>query len=171
MSEKLLNGFTREFLSGLFSYNPRTGEILRRMDRSPNAKAGQKVGTVDGKGYLHVSVLKKFVRLHRLAFFLQTGETPLEIDHIDRDRTNNTWQNLRPALRKDNVGNSAPGVANTSGFKGVSYNKRGRVWHAQIKINGKQTYLGRSRDPLIAARLYDKAAVEHFGEFAYVNGV
>lgn len=166
----MLQGFTREYLASLFEYSVVTGRVYRRVQRA-HQKAGAKVGTVDGKGYLHVSVDGKFIRLHRLAVFMLTGEQPPQIDHQDHRKENNAWHNLRPCGARQNAGNSGVHAHNTSGLRGVSQNGKSGYWHAQIKIAGKQTYLGRSRDPVIAARLYDAAAIEHFGEFAHVNGI
>lgn len=165
-----LQGFTREYLASLFDYSIVTGKVYRKVKRS-SQPAGREVGTKDGKGYLHVSVNKKFIRLHRLALFLVTGKLPLQIDHADHIKTHNAWHNIRPCDACRNSGNSGIAKHNTSGLRGVSLNSQSGMWHAQIKIHGKQTYLGRRLDPVEAARLYDAAAIEHFGEFAHVNGV
>lgn len=167
----MLNGFTREELGALFLYDPETGVFTRRVARSANAPAGAVVGTLDGRGYLHVSITKRFVRLHRIAFFLMHGVVPPEVDHVDGVRTNNRAANLRAATRQQNAGNSRASSLNTSGFKGVSRNSRSGKWHAQIKINGHQVYLGRFNDPIEAARQYDFAALQHFGDRARLNGV
>lgn len=164
-----LQGFTWEFLNSLFYYDESVRGLKRRIDRSHNAKAGSVVGTLDGKGYLHVSILKKFVRVHRIVYFLHTKTAPRFVDHEDRDRTNNTFGNLRPATQRQNTGNTWLSTHNTSCFKGVSKNSASGKWHAQIKINGKQTYLGRRDTPEEAAKLYDSAARLHFGEFAVTN--
>lgn len=166
-----LQGFTREFLSGLFEYKPRTGVLIRRQTRAWNALKGSIVGTVDGKGYLHVSILGKFVRVHRICFFLKHGLVPKEIDHRDNDKQNNRSKNLRAADRRQNSGNVPLQRNNTSGLRGVSRNTRSGLWHAQIKIDGKQTCLARFDDPVLAARCYDKAARKHFGTFATLNRV
>lgn len=159
-------------LKEMFHYDPDTGEFVRLVQRSPNAMVGDIVGTVDGKGYLHVSINKKFYRLHRLAFLYMTGEIPRYVDHIDRNRTNNRWSNLRAINGcRGNAGNSGIHSHNTSGYRGVSKNNRSGKWHAQIKINGKQTYLGRFNTPEEAARRYNEAAKEHFGEFATLNTI
>lgn len=163
-------GFSREYLSDVFEYSIVSGKVYRKLARAHQA-AGLEVGTVDGKGYLHVSFEGHFLLLHRLAVFLTTGEIPVQVDHQNRNRKCNGWHNLRPCGAKSNAGNSGIAKHNTSGLRGVSLNARSGKWHAQIKINGKQTYLGRSECPITAARLYDAAARKHFGEFAHVNGV
>lgn len=153
----------------LFCYDPETGVLTRRITTSSNALAGAVVGTVDGKGYLHVSIRKRFYRVHRICFLLAHGWCPPEVDHRDRNRQNNREANLRPGTRRGSSGNTGRPKHNTSGFKGVSRNTRTGKWHAQIKVGGKQTYLGRRDTPEEAARLYDAAACEHFGDFAVLN--
>lgn len=152
----------------LFSYDPDTGLLTRKITVSHNAQAGAIAGTLDGKGYLHVSIRKRFYRVHRICFLLAHGWVPPEVDHADRVKTNNRFKNLRPATRRDQMGN-AFWSRNTSGFRGVSLNARSGLWHAQIKIDGKQTYLGRAATPAEAARVYDAAARKHFGDFARLN--
>ena len=167
-----LQGFTREFLAQLFEYKPKKGLLVRRIARNANnARAGDVVGSVDGKGYLHVNILGKFVRIHRICFFLHYGWLPAQIDHRDTNRQNNKSKNLRAATQRENAGNTLLHAHNTSGLRGVSLSTKSGLWHAQIKIDGKQTYLGRSANPLVAARYYDRAAKDHFGEFARLNNV
>jgi hypothetical protein len=60
-------------------------------------------------------------------------------------------------------------VTNTSGFKGVWWNKKAEKWKGQIQVDGKKIHLGLFSDPTVAARAYDEAATEHFGEFAHLN--
>lgn len=167
MNTNTLQGFSQDFLNELFYYEE--GLLRRRITRSHNAKKDDIVGTVDGKGYLHVSILGVFVRVHSIIFFIHRGYVPKEIDHKDRDKKNNRIENLRPSNRKSNTGNTGISSHNTSGLKGASLNSRSGKWHAQIKINGKQTYLGRFDTAEEAARCYDAAARIHFGEFAGTN--
>lgn len=165
-----LQNFSWEYLNSLFVYDEDTGFIVRKTTRSHNAKAGDIVGTVDGKGYLHVVVDRKFIRLHRLAYFLKTREVPKEVDHIDRDPKNNAWSNLRACCRRTNLGNTR-NKNNTSGFKGVCFHKRSGKWLAQIKRNKKTKYLGLHDTPEAAAQAYALAAEKHFGvEYALHDG-
>lgn len=171
MSEQRLQGFTRDYLRSLFHYDPDTGLITRRVRRQTQ-RAGTVVGTVDGKGYLHVNLDGRFVRLHRLAWFMETGVVPVKgIDHRNNIRTDNRWSNLREASQHGNSGNIGLPSHNRSGFKGVSKNTRSGLWHAQIKLFGKQTCIGRYADIRAAALVYNHAAEQHFGEFAKLNDV
>lgn len=93
------------------------------------------------------------------------------VDHRDGDGLNNQRCNLRAATNIQNQHNSRKhknGV--TSRFKGVSRAQKRDAWVARITIDGKIKYLGYFKDDCDAARAYDKAAIEHFGEFAKVNG-
>lgn len=58
---------------------------------------------------------------------------------------------------------------NTSGYKGVGWSRASGKWRAYIQVDGRQVHLGLHLDPLDAARVYDAAALEHFGEYARLN--
>lgn len=60
---------------------------------------------------------------------------------------------------------------NSSGYKGVSYNKNAKKWSANIRHNGKQKFLGYHFTPEAAARAYNKKAKELFGEDAFLNEI
>ena len=92
---------------------------------------------------------------------------PEEIDHIDVDTSNNRINNLREATCSENQANKKLKANNTSGFKGVSWD-RGK-WIAQITINYKIIRLGRYERAEDAHAAYVKAAVEKFGEYHRVG--
>ena len=91
------------------------------------------------------------------------------VDHKDGDGLNNTRENLRVCSRSDNEHNRRIDTKNSSGFKGVYFNKPMKKWMARISINNKRMYLGCYDNKVDAARAYDKAAKKHFGEFARLN--
>ena len=63
-----------------------------------------------------------------------TGDLPEEIDHIDHDRANNKWSNLRAVTRYENCRNQKISKKNTSGFTGVSWSKANNKWRAEVGL-------------------------------------
>jgi hypothetical protein len=92
----------------------------------------------------------------------------MECDHINSNRLDNRKQNLRICNRSQNQANRSKSSNNTSGYKGVNWHKVNQKWRAKIKINGRSKYLGCFTDIEDAAKAYEKAAIEYFGEFARV---
>lgn len=92
----------------------------------------------------------------RIIFFLHYGYWPIEVDHKDRDRSNNRPSNLRDITRSLNQHNKGLFANNTSGTKGVSYNKTHRkevAWKASICIDGKRRTKGfETKEEAIAQR-------------------
>jgi hypothetical protein len=64
------------------------------------------------------------------------------VDHIDNDKTNNNISNLRFATSKENSQNSKLRSNNTSGHKGIYFNKRAKKWRAHIQIDGININIG-----------------------------
>lgn len=98
-----------------------------------------------------------------------TGASPsLDVDHWNGDGTDNRRGNLRPADRSLNNANQRQKLG-VSRFKGVHWHKQAGKWHAQISFRGVRKSLGVHAVEEDAARAYDRAAVEIFGEFARTN--
>lgn len=109
----------------------------------------------------------KTVYLHR---FLM-GEIPsgFVVDHINGNPLDCRRANLRIATFRENAMNRRKRSDAKSAFKGVKWRAKKRAWVAKIKVNGRMIFLGNHRSAVDAARAYDKAAREHFGEFARCN--
>ena len=90
------------------------------------------------------------------------------VDHINRVRSDNRWDNLRAATRKQNGRNHGIYANNTSGVMGVVWNKARRKWQAQIEVEGKNHHLGLYMDFESAVESRREAEVRHFGSFAGV---
>jgi hypothetical protein len=92
------------------------------------------------------------------------------IDHARPENTlDNRRSNLRRATASENGANRGIPAHNKSGFKGVSWHKARSKWRAFIKVNRKQIHLGLFSQKEDAARVYDQAAILHFGKFARLN--
>ena len=122
---------------------------------------------LDDKGYYRVSIGRKRPFLHRLLAqaFIPNPEGKPCVDHIDGDPQNNSILNLRWATRSENQYNSRIRTDNTSGYKGVTFNKENGKWRARINLDGKKKHLGYFHTKEEAAAAYEKAARELHGEF------
>lgn len=102
---------------------------------------------------------------------LVNGKPPkgLQTDHRNGNPLDNRRSNLRNASPTQNQMNRRKSVLNTSGFKGVSWFSRTEKWRTQIRVGGKQRFLGYFDSLIEAAEAYDVAAKELFGEFARTN--
>jgi hypothetical protein len=139
-------------------YCQETGAFTWRCPTSNRVRPGTKADCKTGDGYIRVAIKNKRYLAHRLAWFYMHGVWPEhEIDHINRNRSDNRACNLRLATRTENARNIPPRVNKTSGVKGVHWSKKQRKWVAQLRINGKQTYIGASTDLSEALRLYTNA--------------
>lgn len=140
-------------------------EDFRRAIKRKWCPHRHKSGKMYAQTNLKVGGKWKRVLLHR--YLLGDGAPPV-IDHKDGNGLNCTRENLRPASRSQNQHNSGP-RGGTSRFKGVSWSKVMRKWHAQITKDRAYHDLGYFEDEAVAARAYDAAAKELHGEFAYQN--
>ncbi len=161
---------TAELVRELLDYNPDTGVLTWRRralhwfatdrayaiwnTRFAGAPAG---GAKNATGYKEVRIFYRCFLAHRVMWLWMTGEWPPgEIDHIDHDRANNAWLNLRAVSTAENLKNASRRRDNTSGVTGV-------CWHANVgkwMVRVGRTYIGvyASFDEAVAARLAEQDA-------------
>jgi hypothetical protein len=89
----------------------------------------------------------------------------MQIDHIDGQKANNMIENLRLANNSQNHHNLGVRSNNTSGIKGVYFDKARNKWAAETKAKGRKIFLGRYHTKEEAAKAYNEAAKFHHGEF------
>ena len=119
----------QERLKQILEYEPETGEWFW-LDCQRNGYSGKPAGWIDAYGYRRVKIDGKTYICSRLAFLYMTGEFPAdEVDHIDRDPTNDCWRNLREANRSENMLNRD--YTGASGHKGVYKHSQNNRWVAQ----------------------------------------
>jgi hypothetical protein len=157
---KIIEGFETYSISNLgIVKNNLTNRILKQ---TINSAGYYKVNLFnDRKSYPH--------NIHRLVAkaFIPNPENKQQVDHIDNNPLNNNINNLRWVTNQQNSFNTRICKKNTSGCKGVSFEKKSNKWYAEITINGKQQRLGyfdNIEDAIISR--YNKAK-ELYGE--YIN--
>lgn len=106
------------------------------------------------------------IYLHR---FILGNPVKSEVDHINNNKLDDRKSNLRKASRTQNTTNKTLQSNNTSGYKGVSFDKHSNKWHSYIRTDGYRINLGRFENIKDAAIEYDKKAKELFGEYAKLN--
>lgn len=152
--------FTQEHLHRVISYDPETGKFTRLITTSSNANSGEDCGNKDSQGYLRFRVLGQEFRAHRLAVFYMTGEWPAVTDHINGDRTDNRWSNIRVTDSKGNARNLSTRHDNKSGHKGVTWDTKREKWLVQIGRDGNKITIGRYKNLGLAVAIA-KAAYEY----------
>jgi|688.fasta_scaffold108618_2 hypothetical protein len=145
---------TQEQLKMLLNYDPETGVFTWR-------KTGRNATTVRPDGYVKITVNGRQCYAHRLAWLYMTDTLPAIIDHIDRNPSNNKFNNLRAVTRSQNQHNRIKQRNNTSGYKGVVFFKRAKRWRAAIFVNSKPIYLGYYDTPEQASAAYQEAASKY----------
>lgn len=137
------NSMTQERLKELVSYDQKTGNFYWLVDRGPR-HIGDKAGTITTQGYCQMALDRKSYRSNRLAYLYMTGSHPTyQIDHINGDRADNRWVNLRDVSPSENQQNRRrPAKTNKAGLLGVFYLKNKQKWTARIRTNKKDFYIG-----------------------------
>jgi hypothetical protein len=108
------------------------------------------------------------VLMHR---FILNPPSRMVIDHINGDGLDNRRENLRVCTQRQNCANQRIRRDNTSGYKGVYFNKRDERWVVQIRHRRERIFVGSFKDKNEAALAYNVAAVHYHGEFARLNVV
>lgn len=124
---------------------------------------------INGSGYAITRIGGVNTRMHHL--ILPLSEQNKVVDHINRDPLDNRLSNLRYATHAQNQVNAGLAAHNSTGYKGVSKDKRDtpNCWIAHISIGDKKRHIGVFSTAAEAAKAYDKVARELHGEFAYLN--
>lgn len=168
--------FTQEYIrkliqydehSGVASWKKRdieefTGETERLRHRAMsnfNTRYADKViDCVDGRGYIQTSVKDHKIALHRLIFIYMEGREPVCTDHINGDKLDNRWCNLRAVTESENKQNIRRPKGEVKYTGVVKVRKvRGHNYRAQIRIEGKPKQLGMFDTAEEAALAYNMA--------------
>jgi len=127
-----------------------------------------------GGAYARIKGNNKNILMHRL--ITGVSNPSVKVDHENFNRLDNRKENLRSCTNQQNCANTRPKPKRSrfesSSYKGVFWSERGkRKWRAQIMVSGKSIHLGCYPTQKEAALSYNLAAVDSFGEFAFLNKV
>lgn len=148
------------------TYDMKNGNFYWLRHPSRKSKSGQLAGSNNSEGYRVIRINKKDYYGHRLAWFYVTEKWPEnDIDHIDGNKSNNAFRNLREATRSQNNANQKLSKRNKSGYKGVCWDNKEERWIAQTRSNGKMVFIGYFDDPLLAHEAWKAKMTELHGTF------
>jgi HNH endonuclease len=158
---------TQERLHELLRYDPRTGKFRWRVRKKSNHNAGDIAGCRMRSEYWAVHIDGRRYPAHQLAYLYMEGKwgRPV-VDHRDGNPLNNRWRNLRLSTHSENAANRMRMRSNTSGFKGVVFDRRRGKWRASITKQGRHYPLGSHATADKAHAAYVVKARELYGEFA-----
>jgi hypothetical protein len=145
---------TQERLRELVHYCPETG-IFTHLESKGRKKAGTTAGSLRLDEYVYIMISGTRAMAHRFAWLYMTGEWPVaDIDHIDGNKSNNSFNNLRDVSRSVNAQNQNRAKRTSkTGYLGVRYHGPNK-FVAAISVNGKSIYLGVFGDSLDAHNAY-----------------
>jgi len=126
----------------LFKYSVISGKLVRKINVSSNAKAGDIIESVTNTdGYVYVGIDGYTYAAHRIIWLYVHGTFPKgQIDHINHNRTDNRIENLRVVTNRENHQNRA--IKNKSGHTGVTLDDKKNRWKSQVSILGKTRCIG-----------------------------
>lgn len=156
-----------DYLKSIFDY--KDGQLYWKKPNSNVVKIGQKAGSLSADGYVSVRVNDAQYKAHRLIYLMHHGKLPRMLDHIDCNRANNRIENLREASLSQNRMNSTIAKNNTSGSKGVWWNKVHQKWQVCIRKDNKSNYLGTYSNKEEAIQVANKYREQIHAEFCRHN--
>jgi len=149
------------FVKTLLNYNPKTGEFTWRISSGKAKKESIAGCLIDG--YRTIGIQGRYYRAHRLAWLIHYKTDPVgDLDHINGIRDDNRIANLRIASHSENMHNRRADHDNTSGIKGVCWNRFKNKWMSYV--NGRHVGYFNSKEE--AAIAVQNRRLELHGEFA-----
>ena len=156
-----------EELRAMLDYDPETGAFTWKVKVRAQTVVGEEAGYLNNRGYRTIMIKGVQYLSHRLAWYYVYGVEPKEyLDHVNSVRYDNRIDNLREATNTENMRNQGKKPNNTSGFKGVHWNKGSQKFCARCWTGGKRHHLGYYDTSEEAHAAYVAFAKEHHGNFA-----
>lgn len=132
---------TQKKLKEQLHYDAKTGLFTWKKAHDAR-RVGKTAGWLCRKGYRHFRIQGETVKAHRMAFVYMGLDIPDQVDHINHDRDDNRWGNLRIATQNINMGNKKIYKNNKSGFHGVYWRADRKMWVSSVQFRKKRVNLG-----------------------------
>lgn len=155
---------TKLILENIDRFQYRDGKLFYAEKVSRKARKNQEAGSTDSYGYRQVKIHGVNVFAHQIVWLMFNSDLPVQIDHINRNRSDNRIENLRESNNALNQQNRSLSKNNTSGEQGVTLH--GNKWYARIGLSGKRIGLGSFNTIQEATLAYKKAKEIYHGDTA-----
>ena len=149
-----------EYRDGILYWKQKPHQMAHR------SKVGDVADNLKNNGYKSIFLDGKAYPSHRIIYKLFNENFEGFIDHIDGNPSNNKINNLRVATAEENQRNAKLRKDNTSGIKGVSYDKSKNSWRVRLQVNKKQKIFGDFKDLELAELVSIEARIKYHGNFA-----
>jgi hypothetical protein len=161
---------TQRRLKEILKYDPETGVFTWRIQKGSRGRIGSIAGTITLGGYRHIHIGWNDYKAHRLVVLYTDGKWPdyplYVIRHKNRILDDNRRCNLEIVTKRENLAYRGKNKNNTSGEKGVTWDKRSEKWLVRIGVNNRQIYLGYFTNLKKGAAAYEAAAERYHKKFA-----
>lgn len=157
-----------DYLRSILSYDPLSGIVTWLIDAASSVRAGSEAGTLHSDGYIRVMIGRKTYALHRVIWKLHYGADPVGVvDHRDGVGSDNRIKQLRDVTQRQNLWNGARSRKSKTGFKGIVFDPKYKVYRVNIKgPDGQRAPQGTFYTIAAAAAYLDELRKRLHGEFA-----
>lgn len=132
-SNRMVSKLTTKRLKEVLHYDPETGKFTWLLPVARRVKKGSPAGTLQRSGFIHIRIDGEQHNAHRLAYFYMKGYWPEhEIAHINKNKSDNRWANIRHVTRSQNMVSRRRNSNNTSGHRNICLNKTTKEWQVHI---------------------------------------
>ena len=158
-----------EYIHSRFEYNPELGRLISKISSGTHKyrhiKGELVKGAATGDGYREIFFRNHRLREHRLIYLMCHGFLPEMLDHIDGNKLNNKIENLRSCSGSQNQFNKKIPKNNTTGFKGILFNKKENRYFGRVRVSGKQYNTKRTKSLTEAVLLLRNLRENLHGEY------
>ena len=151
----------------LYTYSKEFGHVIYKSCQYRPSVVGSRVGSTNSRGYRTFRICGYTFTEHQIAWYINFGEIPPILDHINGNKDDNRLENLRSVTRSQNNMNRRHTVKNKLGFKGVFLQKDMNKYRAVIRANKVLVHLGLYDTPEEAYQAYLAASKTLHGEYAH----